>query len=84
MAFRRGLWLLVGQVHIIGVSTFYHTKSVERPEQPTFINGVDEAKTGFIPGELKQKVLRGIEKRLGRRLAGDKYALRPIGLGLLV
>jgi dihydroneopterin aldolase/2-amino-4-hydroxy-6-hydroxymethyldihydropteridine diphosphokinase len=66
------------------VSTFYKTVPVERPEQPSFINGVVEIETDIAPKELKHSILRGIESELGRNRTDDKYAARTIDLDILL
>jgi len=45
---------------------------------------VVEIETNFSPEELKYKVLRKIEKDLGRRRSRDKYASRTIDLDLIL
>ena len=81
---RRAVRLLGRQVRIVGVSTFYRTKPLGRPEQPEFYNGVVAVETDIPAGELKHRVLRGIEEQLGRRRTEDKYAPRTIDLDVLL
>ncbi len=78
------LRLLARQVRIVGVSTFYRTRPLGRPEQEDFHNGVVEAETEFPPAELKHSVLRSIEEQLGRGRTEDKYAPRTIDLDVLL
>ena len=72
------------QVLIMGVSRFYRTAAIGRPEQPDYLNGVVMIRTGLAAWELKKTVLRPIEAQLGRRRSSDRYAARPIDLDLLL
>src|SRR5262245_48243968 len=76
--------LLAGQVRVVDVSTFYRTPAEGRPEQPDYVNGVVMIETDLPPEALKQRVLRVIEHRLGRRRTDDKFAPRPIDLDILL
>ncbi|MHB1457323.1 MAG: 2-amino-4-hydroxy-6-hydroxymethyldihydropteridine diphosphokinase [Armatimonadota bacterium] len=68
---------------IQGISTFYRTSPIYRPDQTPFINGVFEIQTDLTPSELKH-ILRQIESKLGRIRTDDKYASRTIDLDILV
>ena len=68
---------------IKGISTFYRTSPIDRPDQAPFINGVIEIQTALTPANLKH-ILRQIESELGRIRTDDKYASRPIDLDILV
>jgi dihydroneopterin aldolase/2-amino-4-hydroxy-6-hydroxymethyldihydropteridine diphosphokinase len=81
---RRALRLLAGQVRIVGISTFYRTRPLGRPEQPDFYNGVVAVETQASAVELKHSVLRAVEQQLGRRRTEDKYAPRTIDLDVLL
>lgn len=81
---RAALRRLRKHVTVVGVSTFYLTAAIERPEQPPFVNGVVEIATEMAPWQLKYRLLRQIESALGRHRNDDKYAARPIDLDLLL
>lgn len=80
----RALRLLRRRVRIRGVSTFYLTEALGRPDQPAFINGILKVETDIPPAELKRSVLRNVEQELGRVRTGDKYAPRTIDLDILL
>lgn len=69
---------------IAGVSTFYRTPALDRPEDPDFVNGALEIETRLDPAPLKATVLRRLERWAGRRCTSDPYAPRPLDLDLLV
>jgi 2-amino-4-hydroxy-6-hydroxymethyldihydropteridine diphosphokinase len=81
---RRALELLGQRVHVVGISTFYHTEPVGRPEHPQFVNGIVEIDTDIAPRELKDGVLERIEAQLDRRRTDDKYAPRTIDLDVII
>lgn len=72
--------MLSHQARLTGVSTFYRTASLGRPEQPSFLNGVVRIETRLSARALKFDVLRAIERRLGRVRTQDAFAPRPIDL----
>jgi 2-amino-4-hydroxy-6-hydroxymethyldihydropteridine diphosphokinase len=80
---RKALDLLRRQVDVRGISTFYRTDPIGRPEQPCFYNGVVAIETSIPPHELKYSVLRRIEDELGRNRGTDKYAARTIDMDIL-
>lgn len=80
---RTALHLLSAQIRITGISTFYRTLPIDRPEQEPFINGVIEIETDIPPFELKQVLLK-IEAESGRIRTEDKYAPRTIDLDILI
>jgi 2-amino-4-hydroxy-6-hydroxymethyldihydropteridine diphosphokinase len=69
---------------ITGVSAFYRTPALLRPEQPPYLNGVIRVRTALDVRPLKFEVLRGIETALGRIRSDDAYAARPIDLDILL
>ncbi|MBN1459414.1 MAG: 2-amino-4-hydroxy-6-hydroxymethyldihydropteridine diphosphokinase [Armatimonadetes bacterium] len=79
----KGLTKLAAQVHVRGLSTFYRTAPLGRPEQDPFLNGVVEIETDLSPRELKT-VLREIETECGRVRTHDKYAARTLDLDVIV
>jgi 2-amino-4-hydroxy-6-hydroxymethyldihydropteridine diphosphokinase len=74
--------MLKARLDVTAVSTFYRTEPLGRPEQPAFINGVLEVRTGMDPRALRADVLRAVEASLGRVRTADKYAARPIDLDI--
>ena len=76
--------LLSAAVQIRGISTVYLTEAVGRPGQPPYYNCVVELETEEKPAELKQRVLRKIEKELGRIRGNDRSAARTIDLDLIL
>ena len=81
---KNAILLLSKKVNILGISTVYQTQPEERQKQPQYYNCVVEIETNFLPEELKYKVLRKIEKDLGRKRSKDKYASRIIDLDLIL
>lgn len=77
------LALLAARVRITGISTFYLTRPVDRPEQPRFINGVVRVATASDPAGLN-RMLKRIETDLGRRRTADKSAPRTIDIDILI
>lgn len=69
---------------VTGISTFYRTVPLDRPEQPSFLNGVFRIQTDRDARDLKFDILRKIEKHLGRVRTEDKYAARSIDLDILL
>ena len=80
---RKALESLIPRTNVTGVSIFYRSPAVGRPEQASFTNGVLRACWDGTAAELKFDVLRDIESRLGRSRGPDRYADRPIDLDLL-
>jgi len=77
------LEILASNVTLSGVSAFYRTPAIGRPEQPDYLNGVVAVETDLEPAILKNRVLRPAENTLGRVRNADKYAARPIDLDIL-
>ncbi len=80
---RRALAHLGEAIGVIRVSTFYATPALERPSDPSFVNGVVELRDRLPPAALKE-VLSGIERAEGRRRGHDRFGPRPIDLDLLL
>ncbi|MFP4057025.1 MAG: 2-amino-4-hydroxy-6-hydroxymethyldihydropteridine diphosphokinase [Candidatus Brocadiia bacterium] len=78
----RALELLGRRVRLVATSTFYRTAPLERPRQPPFANGAWHIRTELGARELKFRLLRRVEARLGRVRTGDRFAPRPIDLDL--
>ncbi len=82
---KRALALLSKEARIKGISTFYRTEPLGGADQPEFYNGVIEIEVSLPPRGLKTKLLRTIEKRLGRkRSPRDPFLPRTIDLDLLI
>ena len=75
--------LLSDKVELTGVSTFYRTSPIARPDQPPFANGVLAIATDLAPRQVKQ-LLCAVEVKLGRRRTVDRHARRTIDLDLLI
>ena len=69
---------------VTGVSTFYHTAPLQRPDQPRFLNGVWRIETSTAARTLKFDVLRTIESELGRVRTPDRCAPRTIDLDVVL
>ena len=80
----RALRLLATEVPITAVSTFFRTIPFDRPEQSSFYNGVVRITTDIPPAELKDRILRAIETRLGRKRTADRSSARTIDLDILL
>ncbi len=80
----KGLEALISRTHVTGVSIFYRSSAVGRPQQAPFTNGVLRVCWKGSAAELKFNVLRDIEAQLGRRRGPDRYADRPIDLDILL
>lgn len=81
---RKAIRLLSKEEHILGISTVYETLPERGLKQPRYYNCVVEIETKTPSEELKHKVLRKIEKDLGRKRSKDKYASRTIDLDLIL
>jgi 2-amino-4-hydroxy-6-hydroxymethyldihydropteridine diphosphokinase len=68
---------------LLGLSTFYRTAAIGRPEDPPFVNGVVEVRDVLAPAPLKALLAR-IEEDEGRRRGTDRWAPRTIDLDLLL
>ena len=79
----RALRLLDGEIGILGISTFYRTPALDRPEDPPYVNGVVEVGDALGPFDLKE-LLQRIERALGRERNTDRYAPRTMDLDLLI
>ena len=80
----KAIFLLSAAVQLRGISTVYLSEAVGRPGQPLYYNCVVEFETDVPPVELKQRVLRRIEKELGRVRSTDRSAARTIDLDLIL
>jgi len=80
----KAVQLLNRHAAITGLSTVYRTEGIGTPGQAHFYNCVVEIRTSLPPLDLKFRVLRQIESRLGRERTADKYAARTIDLDLVI
>jgi len=79
-----GLDLLLKKVGVTGVSTFYRTEPIGRPDDPHYLNGVFEIQTDMPASDIAALVLYPIESRQGRVRTEDKYAPRTLDLDLVL
>lgn len=75
---------LTDRTAISATSTFYCTKPLGNRNQPEYRNGVWRIETAYAPLELKNQILKKIEKALKRERSEDRYASRTIDLDLLL
>lgn len=68
---------------LTGISTFFRTEPINRPEQPSYLNGVVSLFFDAHPRVLKYDILRPIEQAVGRVRTADAYAARPIDLDVV-
>jgi 2-amino-4-hydroxy-6-hydroxymethyldihydropteridine diphosphokinase len=78
-----GLRALDQEAPIQAASPFWVTPAIDRPEQPTYWNGVVAARTDLDPDGLAA-VLRRIESDIGRVRGADKWAARQLDLDILL
>lgn len=78
------LEMLMALAQVTGISTFYRTRALNRPELPPFVNGVWRVITTTAPRALKYNVLREIEAALGRMRSGDPWGSRTMDLDILL
>jgi 2-amino-4-hydroxy-6-hydroxymethyldihydropteridine diphosphokinase len=76
------LEMLARQTRLLGVSVFYRTSPLNRPEQSHYLNGVCRLHTALPPRALKFEFLRTVEATLGRVRTADIFAARPIDLDI--
>ncbi len=86
---QKALDLLGKKVRIGAVSTVYRTAPIgkdgrENEGEPFYLNCVVMIETDIPPLDLKHRVLRKIEDRLGRVRGGERYASRTIDLDLIL
>ena len=79
----RAVRLLAARSKLQALSTFYRTAPIGGANGAAFVNGMAEIVTDLPPMELKQRVLRTIERELGRVRVADKNAARTIDLDLV-
>ncbi len=75
---------LTKKVNIKSSSTFYQTEPIGSANQPEFINGLWLIETRLGPLQIRDDVLRSIERELGRVRTSDKFAPRVIDLDLIL
>jgi len=75
--------MLRRHVAIQGYSTAWQTKAVGS-EGPDYLNAAVEARTNLPSESLKNRIIRRIERQLGRVRTNDKYSPRTIDLDILI
>lgn len=75
--------LLSAEFRILASSKFVKTKPIGNARQPDFLNGVILVESD-LNREESIKVLKAIEKKLGRTVTHDKFGPRTIDLDLVV
>lgn len=79
----RAVRLLVASASVVNLSTFYRTAKLGRPDASSFVNGMIELTTRRRPRALR-RLLRKIERALGRVRTEDRDADRTIDLDLVL
>ncbi|RME49285.1 MAG: 2-amino-4-hydroxy-6-hydroxymethyldihydropteridine diphosphokinase [Caldilineae bacterium] len=80
---KHALRLLAQQTRLLAVSTFWETEPVGCAGQPNYLNGAVIVETPLSAAALKEKVLRPIERQLGRVRGEDKNAPRTMDIDLI-
>jgi len=80
----RALDLLRDSLDIISHSSAWETPPTSQNNGPDFINAVALANTYLSPDQLRTKILRPIETKLGRVRTYDQNAPRTIDLDILI
>ncbi|HAR62196.1 MAG: 2-amino-4-hydroxy-6-hydroxymethyldihydropteridine diphosphokinase [Candidatus Margulisiibacteriota bacterium] len=81
---KSAIGMLSAKEHVVKISTVYRTEPEGHKNQPAYYNCVIEINTEKPPLQLKNSVLKPIEKSLGRERSADKYASRTIDLDLII
>ena len=76
--------LLAERLDVRGLSSAWATPPVGPAGQLPFLNAAALVATDLAPGTLKTRVLREVERRLGRVRTGDRFAPRTIDLDLVI
>ncbi len=76
--------LLSRSVRVLKSSTVYLTKPLLGKRQSDYFDCVVKIETTIGPQELKSRVLRAVEEKLGRRRSADRYASRTIDIDLIL
>src|SRR4030042_5181982 len=76
----RGMWRMG---RLAAVSALYETEPQGGLAQPSFYNAACRLETGLEPRPLL-RFLPGLERELGRRPGGERWAPRPIDLDILM
>jgi 2-amino-4-hydroxy-6-hydroxymethyldihydropteridine diphosphokinase len=79
---RKALDLLGQRLRIEKQSSIYDTEPQDNPDQPRFLNMVVRASTTLAP-ETLLTLLKGIEAKLVRARASERYTPRPIDIDIL-
>jgi 2-amino-4-hydroxy-6-hydroxymethyldihydropteridine diphosphokinase len=74
--------LLAEQIQVLAASRVFETLPVGDPEGPLFLNAALEVDCRLSPAELKYRVLRPLEKTLGRQRTDDRNAPRTLDVDI--
>ncbi|GAQ88205.1 Dihydropterin pyrophosphokinase [Klebsormidium nitens] len=69
-------------IKTVWTSNLYESAPAYVTDQPAFLNGVVEVRTGLAPLELL-KTLKRVEAELGRDFGGQRFGPRPLDLDIL-
>ncbi len=83
MNVQRAKRLLRQEFKILASSKFIKTKPIGEAKQPDFLNGAILVES-HLNREETIRILKAIEKKLGRRPTRDKFSPRTIDLDLVV
>jgi 2-amino-4-hydroxy-6-hydroxymethyldihydropteridine diphosphokinase len=75
--------LLKKECTLIKTSRLWETEAIGN-DGPDFLNSAMVVETSLLDYDFKYRVLRKIEKELGRIRTEDKYASRPIDLDIII
>ena len=73
---------LRARAEVVSTSSAWATAAVGPPGQPAFLNAAVRLQTDLPAARLRDELLHGIERELGRVRTTDRYAPRPIDLDL--
>lgn len=76
--------MLAERTELIAVSSVWETRPVGMINQPNFLNAAAIVRTQLTASQLKQKVLRPIEQKLGRVRQANKNGPRPIDIDIIL
>ena len=65
------------------ISRVFRTPAVGAADSPDFLNAAVLCRTELEPLELRERVLREVERELGRRRSSDRFSPRTIDPDLI-
>ncbi len=74
--------LLAQHGRLLAVSAAYETAPIGNVDDPVFLNAAVVLETPLAAADLKARVLRPLEERLGRQRSNDPNAPRPIDVDI--